>query len=189
MSTKRKKNSRNPQGIKVTFIKIHDKSPWDEDYYMCGMCGHAISEKTAAKHAREVHKAGRIQLIEVTDTEIRSPADNTTGKSIAQWCDLCTHHMSYHRLEVPHVCSVEDCSCPGYDSMEERSQLLGISSLLRAGGGLPNILGMVGELPRTSKVLEEELFEPGPSLPVSAGNDGDAGAQVLPEVREEAPEA
>lgn len=65
MSTKRKKNSRNPAGILVKFIKIHDDSPWEDDYYMCGMCGHAISYKNAARHAKDIHKARRIELIQI----------------------------------------------------------------------------------------------------------------------------
>lgn len=125
MSTKRKKNSINPAGKLVKFIKIHDDSPWEQDYYMCGMCGHAISFRTIERHAKESHGASRVELISVESGDERLPADNTTGKSVAHWCDNCTHHVSYHKLEVPHVCAAEECSCPGYDSMDERDKLGG----------------------------------------------------------------
>jgi len=64
MSKKRKQNSRNPAGILVRYIKIHDDSPWEDDYYMCGMCGHAISYKNTERHASELHRARRIELIQ-----------------------------------------------------------------------------------------------------------------------------
>lgn len=67
MSTKRKKNSRNLAGILVRFIKIHDDSPWDDDWYMCGMCGHAVKESEAGRHARFQHKARRLELITVEE--------------------------------------------------------------------------------------------------------------------------
>jgi hypothetical protein len=65
MSTKRKKNSTNPAGKLVKFLKIHDESPWDVDWYMCGMCGHAVMESQAVRHGRNAHKAQRIELIAI----------------------------------------------------------------------------------------------------------------------------
>lgn len=70
MSHKKKKNSRNPAGISVTYIKIYDESPWDDEWYMCGMCGHGISEKKVGLHAKYVHKASAIKLVTVDDTPL-----------------------------------------------------------------------------------------------------------------------
>lgn len=66
MSTKRKKNSINPAGKQVTFIKVHDDSPWEDDYYLCGQCGRVIAYKYTMKHAERTHHATRLQLLDVS---------------------------------------------------------------------------------------------------------------------------
>ena len=72
MSTRRKKNSTNPRPVEVTFIKIYenDKNPWPLDYYMCGMCGHAISMKEVETHAKKNHKARSLKLVDVDDAPL-----------------------------------------------------------------------------------------------------------------------
>lgn len=72
MSTKRKKNSRSPIRPEVTFIRIYEKkdNPWPQDYYMCGMCGHAIAAKDVEHHAKKSHNAKSLKLLEIDDTPL-----------------------------------------------------------------------------------------------------------------------
>ena len=71
MSTKRKKQHRDPRPKEVTYIKLYepDENPWPSNYYMCGMCGHAIAEKDTMRHAQVAHRASSMRLIEVEETE------------------------------------------------------------------------------------------------------------------------
>ncbi len=81
MSRRRKKNSGNPQRPEVTFIKIYEdeKNPWPSTYYMCGMCGHAISVKEVESHAKKAHNARALKLVEVDDTPLTEEAAKLAG--------------------------------------------------------------------------------------------------------------
>jgi hypothetical protein len=72
MSTKRKKNSRSPWRPEVTFIRIYEPSenPWPLEYYMCGMCGHAIAAKDVEYHAKKSHNAISLKLLQIEDTPL-----------------------------------------------------------------------------------------------------------------------
>ncbi len=72
MSTKRKKNSRSPLSVEVTFILIHEKAenPWPSEYYMCGHCGHAVKYVELSYHAKTNHRAKTIKILEIDDTEV-----------------------------------------------------------------------------------------------------------------------